>query len=475
MRWRGKQSEALLDATHALDIEGAIRASKTTICLWKEHSAMVNSPGIHTLLSRWTDDATDTLLRPLWSEILQSSGLGDAVTWSAEEHCYKFTNGSRAYMLGLKAPDELRRYSKFRGLTLARAYVDQAEELPEDVYRELKGRLSQRGFPRQIVISPNAVGNDHWIAKEFPPDNHLPNRKYIPLSVYDNAHNLDAEYLTELENTYPEGHPKRRTMILGLRGLNVIGTPVYRDYFSKHLHVRPIPYDDNAPLYEAIDFGKRHPAWIIAQRPFSGGWAVLGGILGHDLFLDDFIPIVQRFRAEWFPRVFRLETCCDPAGTHASAHGVRFTGVQVLIEHGLKPGWFEDSNAPDVRGAMIEHLAGYMRRRGLRGEAFGVESNPARWLRVTSTDVINETFLADALEAGYVWDEHFVSVGNKQVRKPLKDGWYEHGMNCLEYLERNFGAEAPTGEMRAKRSAERKAVEQRLLGASEPSTAWMGA
>jgi hypothetical protein len=223
MRWRGKQSEALLDTTHALDIEGAIRASKTTICLWKEHDAVVNHPGIHTLLARWTDDATDTLLRPLWSEILNVSQLEGNVSWSAEEHCYKFTNGSRAYMLGLKAPDELRRYSKFRGLTLARAYIDQAEELPEDVFRELKGRLSQRHFPRQIVISPNAVGNDHWIAKEFPADNHLPGRKYIPLSVYDNSHNLDPAYLSELEATYPEGHPKRRTLILGMRGLNVIG------------------------------------------------------------------------------------------------------------------------------------------------------------------------------------------------------------------------------------------------------------
>ena len=48
-------------------------------------------------------------------------------------------------------------------------------------------------------------------------------------------------------------------------------------------------------------------------------------------------------------------------------------------------------------------------------------------------------FLADGFEAGYVWDEHFVSVGSKQIRKPKKDGWFEHGQNCHEYLELNFG------------------------------------
>jgi hypothetical protein len=34
-----------------------------------------------------------------------------------------------------------------------------------------------------------------------------------------------------------------------------------------------------------------------------------------------------------------------------------------------------------------------------------------------------------------VWDEHFVSVGSKQIRKPKKDGWFGHEQNCHEYLE----------------------------------------
>ena len=34
-----------------------------------------------------------------------------------------------------------------------------------------------------------------------------------------------------------------------------------------------------------------------------------------------------------------------------------------------------------------------------------------------------------------------MSTGNKQVRKPKKDGWYEHGQNCAEYLELTFGLE----------------------------------
>src|SRR5262245_47824092 len=70
VQWRGKQWDALHDTTHALDIEGALRASKTTIALWKELNAMLDQPGIHTILARWTEDATQSVLKPIWRAIL---------------------------------------------------------------------------------------------------------------------------------------------------------------------------------------------------------------------------------------------------------------------------------------------------------------------------------------------------------------------------------------------------------------------
>jgi hypothetical protein len=70
-----------------------------------------------------------------------------------------------------------------------------------------------------------------------------------------------------------------------------------------------------------------------------------------------------------------------------------------------------------------------------RSEAFAINSDPERWLVISERATTPDRFLADGFEAGYVWDEHMVSRGNKQVRKPKKDGWYEHGQNCAEYLE----------------------------------------
>jgi len=33
-----------------------------------------------------------------------------------------------------------------------------------------------------------------------------------------------------------------------------------------------------------------------------------------------------------------------------------------------------------------------------------------------------------------------VSVGSQQIRKQERDGWFERGQNCHEYLELNFGS-----------------------------------
>jgi hypothetical protein len=93
---------------------------------------------------------------------------------------------------------------------------------------------------------------------------------------------------------------------------------------------------------------------------------------------------------------------------------------------------------------MVERMAARMRRRALdRSESFVVNVESESWLTISEKGIVPDRFLADGFEAGYVWDEHMVSVGNKQVRRPKKDGWYEHGQNCAEYLELNFGDKPP--------------------------------
>jgi hypothetical protein len=140
----------------------------------------------------------------------------------------------------------------------------------------------------------------------------------------------------------------------------------------------------------------------------------------------------------------------------------------VLQEHGFAPRFLDNSNAPDVRGTMVERIAAYMRKRTPQGEAFGLSNDPQRWLLISPDMVKSWPFLADGFEAGYVWDEHMVSVGSKQIRKPKKDGWYEHGQNCTEYLELNFGGAQPT-QQQVERHAARAVSQQARRAQFDPN------
>lgn len=432
----GKHGLAYQDTTREIDIEGAIRSGKTTLCLTKELTQLLEHPGMFTLLARWTDDSVYGLLVPLWVTLCQQAGAH--LDWNSHEQYYALPNGSRAFVRGLRAQDILQRYSKFRGLTLSRVYVDQAEELPQDIYLELAGRLSQPGFDHQITISPQSVAIDHWIAREFPADHSKPERAYYPLSIHDNAHNLPSSVIPALTRLYPPEHPQHRTLILGLRGMNVIGETVYKGAFVRTLHEGVAEYDQRLPLEMALDFGKHHPCVVFRQISPLGQVRFLGGILGQDLYLDDFLEVALRYRSEWFPNPSQIRECCDPAGASDTSHGTE-GAVKILRGKHVHPVYVGDSNSPAMRLAAIERMASQMRRRTADNSESLIVSSSDRWLRVSSQSTLVDRFLADGYEAGYVWSDHSISVGNKQVRTPKKDGWYEHGQNCAEYLELNFG------------------------------------
>ncbi len=458
MVWTGPVAEFLTDETEQLDLEGAIRSGKTTAALRKVLRSCLKHPGIHWLICRFSDGDTASKLRPVFEKLAVDAGV--PFTWHAQQKYYELGNGSWVYAFGLKAQSLPERYAKFRGVTLASIYNDQTEELPYDIYQELIGRLSQAGYPQQIILTPNPMEEDSWLATEFPEDNKYPHRKYLRVSIYDNAHNLDRETIERLERVYPPAHVKHRPMLLGMRGMNVIGQPVYGAIdvhqpetaaFQRARHERPLTLDPALPLYESIDYGKHHPCVVWAQYTPWSDLHVLGGVMGQNLYLHDFAPIVQQYRQRWFPDALEVLTCCDPAGSHNNSQGLAQNGVSVLRDHGFAPRWKPDSNSPAVRLAMVDRIASHMRRRTPQGEAFGIDD--ARWGRVSLTTVTPHRFLADGCEAGYVWDPIQISVGAKQMNRPKKDGWYEHGQNCLEYLEHNFGGVQPTQEQAAKHAA----------------------
>jgi hypothetical protein len=439
MHWRGPIATFMQDDASEIDLEGALSSGKTTACLWKVFNSLHDKPGIHWWIGRYGDGETQTKIRPAFEEVCQKAG--SVPGWSAKELAYAFPNGSKCFSYGLKSPDALSRYSKMRGMGVGGIYNDQTEELPEDFGLELRLRLRQPEFPHQLIFSPNPPNVNHWLVRQFPDSTTFPHRHYYGISIYDNAHNLPPELIRDALLSYPPEHAKHRSVILGQRGMNVTGEPVYKGAFTRAIHEVPVRYDPRLPLEMALDFGKNHPCVIFRQVSPLGQVRYLGGILGQQLYLDDFLELVLRYRAQWFPEPVSIRECCDPAGTSDTSHGTE-GAVKILRSKGVRPISRPDANSPLIRLGAIERMAAAMRRRAAdRSEAVAVNNDPEHWLTISERATTPDRFLADGFEAGYVWDEHMVSVGNKQVRKPKKDGWYEHGQNCAEYLEVCFGAE----------------------------------
>lgn len=439
IRFYGKHSAIFHDETPEIDVEGALSSGKTTVCQVKVFDSLVRKHvGIHWWMGRYGDGETQTKVRPEFEKICHQAGC--MPSWNAKELSYDFDNGSKCYSYGLKSPDALSRYSKMRGMGVGGIYLDQTEELPEDFSLELRLRLRQPHFPHQLIFSPNPPQVNHWIAKQFPVSNSIPARRYYAISIHDNAHNLPADFLEAALRAFPTDHAKHRSAILGQRGMNVTGDPVYHGAFVRALHEVPLTYDPRLPLEMGLDFGKHNPCVVFRQVAPMGQVRYLGGILGQNLYLDDFLELVLRYRAQWFPNPIEIRECCDPAG---ASNPVGVDMGAMLRAKGIRAMYQQDSNSPEVRGAMIERIAGQMRRRSAdRAEAFAINSDAEHWLVISEHGVSLESFLVDGFEAGYVWDEHMVSVGNKQVRKPKADGWYEHGQVCVVYLEANFGRSA---------------------------------
>jgi hypothetical protein len=447
--WSGMHIHEAIKAdwkTPELLIEGSLNCAKTTVFLDKEIDALLKWPGIPILLFRWSQDAVDTKLKPAFEELLAIRGVH--ASWESKEKRYEFDNGSVAYCFGLKSVSRVEMFNKIRGLGVSRIGGDQVEEMEQSVAGELRGRLRPnltatmqgKRFPFQLTFVANPSDVDFWLSKEFPVDNHVKGRRMHSLSVFDNKH-LPPESVESLLRQYSPEHPKHQTMVLGLRGPEISGVPVFEDLYKREIHQRPVTLRSRAPILEAFEFGKHNPAWVYGQQTYGGGLMLLGGIRGQEMAMEDFLPIVKEHRERWFGDDATIKTCTSPMGDKSSLAGTRFTSMEILRK-AIGPVHYRDNgNAADVRLALIESLSGYLRRRTLTGEeSLAVNDDASHWLIASREGTRESPFLHIAFEAGYVWDPHFVSVSSKEVKQPREDDKFSNVMHCVEDIVLNFCA-----------------------------------
>lgn len=460
--FKGIHQEIIDDETPELDIEGARMSAKTWTISEKLRLSCLRYPGIWWLMCRFSGTETDNQLRPQFVQVCRHQGMEPE--WHNDESAYWFPekNGkvSKIFAFGLKTQNRDQRFAKIRGSGFAGVWVDQSEELPEDIGTEIRALLRQPGYPHQLIFSPNPPDEEHFLADQFPDDRNDPGRKYYRLSLYDNKHNLEPQTIEKMEKAYPITHAKHKSLILGMRGPNITGTPVYEGAFRREDHLAPLVFDPNSALLESFHAGQHHPTWLVAQRSPFGGLHLLAGIIGKKLFLEDFLPLTDRYRAEWFDgmRVKPL-ICCDPPPSDDD--DLRYTSINIMREHKMTLRWRDNSNSPDVRESVIQTIGGMMKRRMGNSQGFLVNDDESRWLMASQSVIKRTKLFVDGLEGSYVWDENLVSVGNKKVRQPKVNQWLEGTQRGLENIVLNFCAGQSTQEELDKRRAASRA---RLYG-----------
>ncbi len=430
------------------------------------------------LLFRWSEDAVATKLKPAFEELLSIRGI-EVPPWDAKEKRYLFPNGSKVYMFGLKAVSAVEMMNKIRGLGVNRAGGDQVEEMQPSVAGELRGRLRpnltatmhRTSFPFQLTFVSNSEDDDFWLSKEFPVDNRIKGRKVFQLSIFDNKH-LPQESIDSLLRQYPEDHPKHRTMVLGRRGPKSEGVPVFEGLYRKDLHWRPITIQPDLPILEAFECGKHNPVWVLGQAQRSGGLNILGGIIGLGMVLEDFLMLVQHYRRDFVPAGAVVRTCASPMASAGKSSGYSLTDV-LRRKLGTSPIIHPEGNSPIVRIAIIENIASYLRRRNANGdESFGVHNEEEKFIIATRDSSRFSPFVHHAFEGGYTWDDHCVSVGNKEVHHPREDDKFANIMHAIESLELNFCAGRDTPAQ--KEAKERKAMAAPSMATSGGrSNGWM--
>jgi hypothetical protein len=144
---------------------------------------------------------------------------------------------------------------KLTNINLGWFLIDQAEEIGEEIFLMLKGRLRRKRSPRKGMILFNPNGHD-WIWK-YCVHLKMPDHELIHAKTTDNP-NLPADYIEQLMN-YPDSWRKR--FMDG--SFDVFSGQIWPE-FDPDVHVvTPRPLEHWWEIVEGIDHGRRNPTAVL--------------------------------------------------------------------------------------------------------------------------------------------------------------------------------------------------------------------
>lgn len=184
-----KQGRALDSLARDLMLSGGFRAGKTVIACIKLIVKHLTQKNNRVLIGRLTypelRDSTQktffSLLPPEWIK-----------SWNKTDNLLTLRNGTEVLFRHLDTTSE----EELKGMELGAAFIDQVEEISEEVYLILKSRLNIRHVEhRQLIMTCNPLlfWGYKYFKQEFDSE-----RELIEFSMMDNKHNLPEDYLSDM-------------------------------------------------------------------------------------------------------------------------------------------------------------------------------------------------------------------------------------------------------------------------------------
>lgn len=254
-------------------------------------------------------------------------------SWNQTTHdLYLKTPGGKPSLIMFRGADE---YQQFGSYELGWFFIDQAEQVKEEVFVMLQNRLRHQGVKHCGIITPNPPSQYHWIHRIFEKQyKNDPDYVSVHTSTYDNKENLPGPYLERLEKM-PDNWKKM--YLYGEYGFMAEGDPVYADFRSEtHVAKEPLQVIKGLPIIRSWDFGYLYPACGFYQISKTNDRIYkLAELIGQNMIIDKFADTVIQYALQRFPNT-KFVDCGDPAGEQHNDKS-EHTSVEILATKGVTP------------------------------------------------------------------------------------------------------------------------------------------
>lgn len=327
---------------------------------------------------------------------------------------------------------------KLRSLELTGAWINEASELPKEVFDMVTQRVGR--FPAKrdggpthpcVIMDTNPPDDDHWwykLAEEVRPENweffdqpggllrkqdEEGNVWYVPNPDAENIFNLPGGFEYYLRMVAGKTDDWIKIFILGQYGTTADGKPVYPEYSDKiHCAEDDLEINRASPIFLGWDFGLT-PACIVGQITPKGQLVILEEFIGEDMGVRQFADEIVKPALMTKYSGLRIISRGDPAGVSRSQSNER-TCYQELLEVGIAS---EPADTNDFIPRR-ESVAFFLNRLAGGDPGFVLSPN-CRTLR--------KGFLG-----GYRY-ERLKVAGERYRDRPVKDR-FSHPHDALQYL-----------------------------------------